>query len=120
VGQLSRAPQDRNAGINPEIISALPKHAVRKTTHEIISGYRATAVIDTPMRKVEVLETQDGSVIVRDTEYMPNRSQADVGLLHLRYHEAQALATVLRELEESDGSEKTQPANGNGNGKARA
>jgi hypothetical protein len=92
----------------------MPAKPGRKTTQEIISGYRATAVLDTPMRKLEVLESQNGEIIVRDTEYMPNRTTADVGLLHLEYHEAHFLARVLLDLEPP-----AEPANGS-NGKAHA
>lgn len=117
MGQLSRAPQSPNAGISPELISALPKHTVRKTTTEqYISGWKSTSVIDTPMRKLEVLESiADGMVVLRDTAY--NKGRADLSFVTLEYHQGQALASVLRGLEDPEAKAPAAPANGNGKGR---
>lgn len=120
MGQLSRAPQDRNAGISPALIAPLSesKPARKTTTEQYVTGWRATPVIDTPMRKLEVLENlTDGRLCLRDTDY--NKSRADLSFIHLEYHQGQTLAGVLRSLEDPD-AEKPAPTNGNGNGKARA
>jgi hypothetical protein len=77
---------------------------VRPTSTEIISAFRATSVVDTPMRKVEVLEGVDGSVIVRAIEFRAAR--ADVFAIHLQNHEAQTLSEVLRKLGDSAESRK--------------
>jgi hypothetical protein len=86
---------EANAGISRRALGA----KLRKTsTEETISGFKCTAVIDTPMRKLEVLESiHDGRVQVRNTEF--NGIKADVELIHMEYHEAQALADVLRSLD---------------------
>jgi hypothetical protein len=68
------------------------------TSTTIISGYRATSVVDTPMRKVEVLEDQNGHVVLRATEF--SRDRAEVDMIHLEQHEAQALARALVRLED--------------------
>jgi hypothetical protein len=57
-------------------------------------------VVDTPMRKVEVLEGIDGSVVVRATEFRGGR--ADVFAIHLQNHEAQTLSEVLQNLEPTE------------------
>jgi len=118
MGQLSRAPQDRNAGISPALIAPLAaaKPPARKTTTEqYVTGWRATPVIDTPMRKLEVLENlTDGRLCLRDTDY--NGARVGLSFIHLEYHQGQALAAVLRALEDPD-SEKPAPTNGNGKGR---
>lgn len=70
----------------------------RPTTTTILSAYRATSVVDTPMRKVEVLESADGRVILRATEF--ERASAHVFQIHLEHHESQTLAKVLMTLED--------------------
>jgi hypothetical protein len=73
----------------------------RETSTTIISAYRATSVVDTPMRKVEVLEAQDGRVLIRATEYRATRT-ADVWAIYLEHEEAQTLARVIINLEEGE------------------
>lgn len=75
-----------------------------KTVSEIISGFRATRVIDSPMRMLDVLESNLGDVLLRATEYTDAR--AVVTIMHFDYHEAHALASVLRELEPPDEPKK--------------
>jgi hypothetical protein len=89
----------------------LTHNGARRVTTEIISAYRATSVVDTPMRKVEVLEAQDGRVILRATEYRVGH--ADVMQIHLENYEAHALAGVIENLEGQD-------AKPNGKTKVRA
>lgn len=72
---------------------------MRHTSATVISAYRATSVLDTPMRKVEVLEEQDGTVWLRETAFDQFR-HANVSLIHLAHHEALALARVLTNLED--------------------
>lgn len=70
----------------------------RHTSATVISAYRATSIVDTPMRKLEVLEEQDGTVWLRETSF-DNFRNAHVNLIHLEHHESQALAKVLITLE---------------------
>lgn len=70
----------------------------RQTSYTIISAVRATSVVDTPMRKVEVLEQADGRVVIRAIEF--DRAQVQVSMVHLANHEAQALAKVIVNLED--------------------
>lgn len=115
MGVLSRDPHNTKPGISPALIAPLatpkPHTPERKVVHEVISGYRETMVIDTPMRKFSVLETQDGSVMLRDIDFTLDRSKADVTWLHLERAQGLALAAVLRELDDAPPT--------NGNGKAR-
>lgn len=92
----------------------------RHTSAQVISAYRATSVVDTPMRKVEVLEAADGRVIFRATEFSPGNTRADVHLIYLEHHEAQTLARVVMNLEDQPGLSRgafdRTPVNSNGNG----
>jgi hypothetical protein len=105
MSQLTSAEQ--TAGISRKALATLAGTNGRKTVSEIISGFRATRVIDSPMRMLDVLESNLGDVILRCTEYTNLR--ADVTVVHLDYHEARALASVLRDLEPPD-----EPKNGKG------
>jgi hypothetical protein len=91
---------------NGDSVPAKPAPSTRKISTEVISGFRCTTVIDTPMRKLEVLESiSDGNVMVRDTEFY--RAKAHVALIHLEYEQVQTLAAVLKALDEA-------PSSGNG------
>lgn len=87
---------------------------MRQTSTTIISAYRCTAVVNTPMRKVEVLEEQDGTVWIRDTSFNTFK-HADVSLIHLEHYEAQSLARLLLTME-PDPDLEPAPRNSNGNG----
>jgi hypothetical protein len=102
MGNLSRSPQEprRVPGIAPNLISPIAP-AQRKTTHEVISGYRETAVIDTPMRKFSVLETQDGDILLRDIDFTLNSSKATVTWVHLERAQSLTLAAVLQSLDDA-------------------
>lgn len=82
----------------------------------VISAYRATSIVDTPMRKFEVLEEQDGTVWLRETSF--EHRTAHVNMLHLEPHEAQTLARCLINLEEQTGtvefSRRNPPVGTNG------
>ena len=71
----------------------------RETSTTVISAYRATSVVDTPMRKVEVLEAQDGRVILRETDYRTSL-HADVRAIYLERQEAQRLARIITALDD--------------------
>ena len=62
-----------------------------------ISDFRETSVIDTPMRKLSVLEKRDGQIIVRDVEFCGTK--ADVTHLHLEREQAHTLAHILERLD---------------------
>jgi hypothetical protein len=57
----------------------------------------AVAVVDTPMRKIELLETFEGMLVARATEYRGN--QAFVIPIHLAHPEAIALADAIYDTE---------------------
>lgn len=59
-------------------------------------GSQELPIIQTSYRRFSLLELRDG-LVLRDACFIGSR--CDVALIHLDYHEAQALATVLRELE---------------------
>ena len=98
---------EQTAGISRKALATLAGTNGRKTISEIISACRATHVLDTPMRLLDVLEYGDGSIWLRDTDY--SEARASVARIHLDYHEAHALASVLRDLEPPD-----EPKNGKG------
>ena len=68
-------------------------------------GTTELPIIQTPYRRLSVLESHDHMVIIRDACFVG--SKCDVSLIHLDYHEAHALAGVLRDLEPPD-----EPKNG--------
>lgn len=70
----------------------------RSTVFQITSGCRSTSVVDTPMRKVEVLEELDGQIILRETVFADRH--VGVSTVHLQHHEAAALARALLSLED--------------------
>ena len=53
-------------------------------------------VIETPYRRLSVLESRDESILVRDASFVG--SKCDVQLIHLERHEADVLAQVLAKL----------------------
>jgi hypothetical protein len=53
-----------------------------------------TAVVDTPMRKIELLETFEGDLVVRALEV--RTSQAFVIPIHLNHPEAITLADAIK------------------------
>jgi len=101
-------PQELNAGISRGALEIQQRRLRQKTVSEIISGYRSTRVIDTPMRLLDVLESNEGEVILRSTEYTGDR--VAVTRMHLSYAEAQSLCSILRDLEPAE--EFGAPKNG--------
>jgi len=92
--------QEMNAGISRRALDTIRSNGNKRASTEIISAYRATSVIDTPMRKLEILETEDGTVILRNTEYTGRGCGVSVGLIHMAsYTESQALSRALDRLE---------------------
>jgi hypothetical protein len=108
---MSRPPVSPNHGLSEGIRAALAQASApaktngngdaphrKVTTDEYISGYREIQVIDTPMRKLSVLESRiDGTVFLRNVTFDQNK----VGISfipHLEYHEAAALAAALGSL----------------------
>jgi len=73
---------------------------MRNSSVEVISAYRATSIIDTPMRKVELLEAADGMIILRATSYQGQR--ADVSLIWLERPAALALGRVLVTMDDEE------------------
>jgi len=108
---MSLSEAELTAGVSHRALETLRARDNRKTTTQIITAYDATAVIDTPMRKLEVLQSHSGQVILRNTEYVGAR--ADVEHIFLAYAHAQSLASVLRDLEPpAEEPHVQQPTNG--------
>ena len=104
----SLSPQECTAGISRKALETIKQQGGNgdsphkpappaKPTQDFISLYRETSVIDTPMRKLAVLETRDADIIVRNVEFIGTR--ADCSLVHLEPEQAHALAAVLMALE---------------------
>ena len=64
---------------------------------QTISAVRETCVIDTPMRKLSVLESHSGYVTLRDLQFV--NARADVTHIVMEPEQAHALAAVLAKLE---------------------
>jgi hypothetical protein len=71
----------------------------RSLSVEPTGTIRAIPVIDTPFRRIEVLEYADGAAVVRETIFYS--AQASVSRIDLRPHEAAALVLALQSLEGS-------------------
>ena len=99
------------AGVSRKALDTLRAQSQRKTLSAIVSAYRSTRVIDTPMLLLDVLESNSGDVMLRSTEYLGER--VSVVHIHLEYHQAHALASVLRDLEPPEEFQSTK------NGKVR-
>jgi hypothetical protein len=67
-------------------------------------GTRETPVIETPYRRLSVMETRDSYFILRDVSFVGSR--ADVSLIHLEPEQAHALAAVLASMEAKAAGEK--------------
>jgi hypothetical protein len=112
---LSR--QECQAGISRQALATLtrkptngdtPHHVTAKvvtnpapltTKVDIVGdGCKELVVINTPYRKLSVLEMRDGLIVLRDVAFVGTR--ADVALIHLEREQAHALADVLLELEQ--------------------
>jgi hypothetical protein len=122
---MSRPPVSPNHGLSEGIRAALAQASApantngngdaphrKVTTDEYVSGHRAIAVIDTPMRKLEVIESRmetrsGGFVFIRDTAY--DREKAGLSFIYLSYHEAEALAAVLGNLQPADERQQSLP-----------
>lgn len=104
MSQLTK--EEQTAGISRAAIATLRRQneppangATRpRTLAEIISGFVCHRVIDTPMHQIDVLESTDGCVIVRNTEYGENM-RAAVTTMVLDYGQAHTLAGILARLE---------------------
>lgn len=97
--------QEVTAGISRSALATLKKNGNRDTPHAqaaepekiVGDGCRETVVIDTPYRRLSVLETRDSYFILRDVSFVG--SKADVSLIHLEPEQAYALTAVLTRLE---------------------
>ncbi len=93
-------PPRPTAFISPDLVPHNGKH---EPTTEVISAQRATPIVDTPMRVIQVLESVSGRVLIRVTEWVESRDgsemRADCTTIVLDYHEAASLARALARLE---------------------
>lgn len=92
-------PKEERAGITRKALEVLHRqpHKTVQEISEVISGFRATRIVDTPMRIVDVLESiADGRVILRETTW---GKRVEMYGFSLAYHEARALGVALQELE---------------------
>ena len=107
------------AGISRSALATLKKHGNGDTPHaeaksttvdrstkvDIVGdGTRETPVIETPYRRLSVMETRDSYFILRDVSFVGSR--ADVALIHLEPEQAHALAAVLASMEAKAAGEK--------------
>jgi hypothetical protein len=109
------------AGISRSALATLKKHGNGDTPHvsnkldtpppevsnkrDIVGdGTRETPVIETPYRRLSVMETRDSYFILRDVSFVG--SKADVALIHLEPEQAHALAAVLASMEAKAAGEK--------------
>jgi len=90
---------ERNAHISTKALETLQRR--NNSVSEILSAhFRCTRVIDTPMRMLEVVEHKhEGTMFLRYTEWR-GAGKVFAHIIPLDYHEAQALASTLRELEQ--------------------
>lgn len=87
--------KEQNAGISKRALETIQARESRKTVWEH-SGFKCTHIIDTPFRRLDLIETKD-EVYLRDMVLIGEK--ATVAKIHLEYHEAQALCGMLRDLE---------------------
>lgn len=81
----------------------------RATSQTVISAFRCTSIVDTPMRKVEVLEAADGRVIIRQTDFEVYKTRAEVSLIVIERYEAQAIGKVLLTLDDDAPNKISDP-----------
>jgi hypothetical protein len=93
-------------GNTPHAPTTVDKAPAEKTTRVDIvgDGTRETPVIETPYRRLSVMETRDSYFILRDVSFVGSR--ADVALIHLEPEQAHALAAVLAGMEAKAAGEK--------------
>jgi hypothetical protein len=104
------------AGISRSALATLKKQGNGDTPHDVTKvtnvtkpdivgdGTRETPVIETPYRRLSVMETRDSYFILRDVSFVGSR--ADVALIHLEPEQAHALAAVLASMEAKAAGEK--------------
>jgi hypothetical protein len=98
MSNLSEA--ETTAGISKRALESLRKNGTNgdsphPTRAEVISGVRETRIIDEPYRKLSLLETRDGDVILRNVEFVGNK--AHLSLVHLEYEQSLTLAKRVLE-----------------------
>lgn len=98
MSNLSQAEQ--NAGISRKALHTL-LHAKNRTNGDtppatISNGAEETYVIETPYRKLSVLEDRDGDLTLRDVGFIGNK--ADLQMIHLDREQARTLAGMITKL----------------------
>jgi hypothetical protein len=110
---VSLSTAEVTAGISRSALATLKKngdtpHAepTKVTTKPDIvgDGTRETPVIESPYRRLSVMETRDSYFSLRDVSFVGSR--ADVALIHLEPEQAHALAAVLASMEAKASGEK--------------
>ncbi len=96
------SPQECVAGISRKALDAIQKNGNGDSPHApaYISDFRETYVIETPMRKLSILESKSGEITLRDIGFIGNRT--DLSLIHLEHEQAHALAEALGRIEAHD------------------
>lgn len=96
MSELSTA--ECTAGISRRALETMKRGSVAPQQRRSIGeGTTETLIIDTPYRKLALLETSDGKVFLRDVSFIGHR--ADVSLIHLEREQAHATAKVLEAIE---------------------
>jgi hypothetical protein len=70
--------------------------AAKDSTRDPFSGTRETLAIDTPYRKLSILESRDGEIVLRDASFIGNK--CDLALVHLEREPARSLAVALLKI----------------------
>ena len=96
--------QECTAGISRKALEAFKRNgdgsaeAPPAKRRSIGDSTTETLIIDTPYRKLALLETSDGKIVLRDVSFIGHR--ADVALIHLEREQAHATAKVLDAIED--------------------
>jgi len=98
MGNLSQAEQ--NAGISHKALATFlkkqPNGNGKSTPTAISNGAEETYVIETPYRKVSLLENRDGDLTIRDVGFIGNK--VDLQMIHLDREQARTLAGMITKL----------------------
>ena len=89
---------EQNAGISQKALAVLlKKQRNNGDAPQIVSnGAEETYVIETPYRKVSLLEDRDGDLTIRDVGFIGNK--ADLQMIHLDREQARTLASMITKL----------------------
>lgn len=94
---MSLSPQECTAGISFRALETLRKNGNGHALPAFVGdGTKETTVVDTPYRRLSILESRTGEISLRDVSFVG--AKADVELIHLEREQAQTLVSVLRRM----------------------